>query len=82
MNDPSPSPLYIAHPLIGLRLPRTLERACLWTLGGLGSLATLGLVVFAVATQCSTDAERIASTGSYGVGLVSALATAQARRGH
>ncbi len=81
MNDPSPSPLFIPEHPAAVRLPRTLERAGLWTLGCIGSLATLSLLVFAVATQSSADAERIAGTGSYGAGLVSALAIAQARGG-
>jgi hypothetical protein len=79
MNDPSPSPLYIVDPASTVRIPRMLERAFLWTLGGLGSLATLGLLVFAVATQSGADSERIVGTSDYATGLVSALATAQAR---
>ncbi len=81
MNDPSPSPLYIPEHPAAVRLPRALERACLWTFGALGGIATFGLLVFAVATQSSTDAERIAGTSDYATGLVAALATAQARGG-
>lgn len=81
MNDPSPSPLYISEHPAAVRLPRTLERACLWTIGTIGGLATCGLLVFAVATQSSADAERIAGTSDYATGLVAALATAQARGG-
>lgn len=81
MNDPSPSPLFIPNHSAAVRLPRTLERAGIWTLGALGSLATLDLLVFAVESQSSADAERIAATGDYAAGLVSALAVSQARGG-
>ncbi len=81
MNDPSPTSLCIPDPAAAVRLPRALERAGLWTIGAVSGVATFALLVFAVATQSSTDAERIAGTGDYAAGLVAALATTQARGG-
>ena len=77
MNDPISSPL-----LIQPSLPRLVERSYLWAIAALGGLATGALMVFAVATQSSADAERVAGGGSYSETLVSALAVAQARRTH
>jgi hypothetical protein len=77
MSDPISSPALIQP---GLPLPRLVERGYLWAVAALGGLATGALMIFAVATQSSADAERIAGGSSYAETLVSALAVAQARR--
>ncbi|WP_264046087.1 hypothetical protein [Methylobacterium flocculans] len=60
MNDTSPPPLFMNETPVAVPLPRAVQQAYLWVVAGLGGLATIGLFVFAVATQSSADAERIA----------------------
>ena len=78
MNDPISSSILIAETPIAA--PRLFERVGLWTLATLGGLATGALMIFAVATQSSADAERIGGGASYAETLVGALAAAQGRR--
>ncbi|MDR7037466.1 MULTISPECIES: hypothetical protein [Methylobacterium] len=82
MNDPSPTPLYIGENSGTVPIHRAVEKAYLWVLAALGGTAAAGLVVFAVATQCGSDAERIANaTGSgYLETLVTALAANHGRK--
>lgn len=80
MNDHSPSPLYLGESPAAVPIPRAVVRAYLYLVAGLGGATTAGLLVFAVATDSSASAERIARSGSYGQTLVAALAVSQSRR--
>ncbi|WP_430911920.1 hypothetical protein [Methylobacterium sp. sgz302541] len=82
MNDSAPSPLYLGESPVAVPLPRAVERAYLWAIGGLGGLATALLLMLAVAYQSSAEAERIAAStgGSYLGTLVSALAAGHGRK--
>ncbi|MFD0935267.1 hypothetical protein ACFQ12_08720, partial [Methylobacterium trifolii] len=68
------SPLYIGENPAAVPMHRAVEKASLWLAGAACGLATAALLVFAVATESGTEAERIArSGGGYAVSLVSAL---------
>ncbi|WP_336487190.1 hypothetical protein [Methylobacterium nigriterrae] len=86
MNDPSPTPLYIGESPVAVPIPRAFVKAYLWVLAGFGGAATAALLVFAVATQSSSEAERIAgarSSGSSYIGtLVSAFAAQHGRKAY
>ena len=85
MNDTSPLPLFMNENPVAVPLPRAVQQAYLWVITGLGGLATVGLFVFAVATQSSADAERIAggqADGRTGIAaLVGHLAATHGRPG-
>ena len=80
MNDPS-AQLYLGENPGSVPIPRVVERAYLWLLAALGGTSLAALLIFAVATSSSAEAERIAgSDGGYAATLVSAMAGAQAHR--
>lgn len=82
MNDTSPPPLFMNENPVAVPLPRAVQQAYLWVITGLGGLATVALFVFAVATQSSADAERIAGARASGVSsLVGHLAATHGRPG-
>ncbi|AWN44168.1 hypothetical protein U8607_11835 [Methylobacterium durans] len=78
MNDPSPTPLYIGENPVTVPVHRAVEKAYLWALAAIGGTAAAGLVVFAVATQCGSDAERMANADAAGSGYLGTLVTALA----
>lgn len=78
MNDPSPTPLYIGENPATVPVHRAVEKAYLWVLAALGGTAAASLIVFAVATQCGSDAERIANADASGTGYLGSLVTALA----
>ncbi|WP_375465458.1 hypothetical protein [uncultured Methylobacterium sp.] len=81
MTDATSSQLYLGENPGTVPLPRVVERAGLWLLATLGGTSLAAILVFAVATQSSAEAERLAGKGSgYTATLVSALAVAHARR--
>ena len=82
MNDPSPSPLYLGESPAAVPIPRVVERAYVWAVGGLGGLATALLLMFAVANQSSTEADRIAASAADGYmgSLLSAMASGHGRK--
>ncbi|MGU3540942.1 hypothetical protein [Methylobacterium sp. A54F] len=82
MNDPGSSPLYIAERAAAVPVPRAVEKAYLWAVAALGGAAAGALLIFAVATQSSTDAERIVSAGSPLDALVGAFAASQGRKAY
>lgn len=71
MSDSSPPPLFLNDNPAAVPIPRAVQQAYLWLVAGLGGLAAMTLLVFAVATQSSADAERI--TGAKGRTSVHAL---------
>ncbi|WP_375454434.1 hypothetical protein [uncultured Methylobacterium sp.] len=77
MNDPSSSRLYLGEDPCPVPIPRIVARAYVRLVG---ATALLAVFVFAVASQNSLDAGRIAGAeGGYAASLVSALAVAQSR---
>lgn len=82
MNDPTPSPLYIGESPAAVPVPRVVERAYLWAVGGVGGLATALLLMFAVANQSGMEADRIAASAGDGYmgSLLSAMASGHSRK--
>ena len=82
MNDPSPTSHFLVENPTSSGIPRAAEQAYLGLLAGLSGLATAALLIFAVATQSSADAERIASSNGAGVSaLVASFAATHGRPG-
>ncbi|MCJ2005960.1 hypothetical protein [Methylobacterium sp. J-092] len=78
MNDSSSSQLYLGENPCAVRIPKVFARAYLWLVGA-GTL--LGVLVFAVASQSSLDAARIAgSDAGYAATVVSAMTVSHGRR--
>ena len=78
MNDSSSSQLYLGENPCTVPIPKVIARAYLWLVGA-GTL--LGVMGFAVASQSSLDAGRIAGAeGGYAATLVAAMSAAQGRR--
>ncbi len=78
MNDSSSSQLYLGENPCAVPIPKAVARAYLWLVGA-GTL--VGVLVFAVASQSSLDAARIAgSEGGYAATLLSAMTVTQGRR--
>ncbi|MFD1300539.1 hypothetical protein [Methylobacterium marchantiae] len=68
---------------VSVPVSRAVQQAYLWLVATLGGVATVALLVFAVATQSSADAERISGEkGRSSVhSLVGALAVTHGRPG-
>lgn len=78
MNESSSSQLYLGENPCAVPIPKAVARAYGWLVGA-GTL--VGILAFAVASQSSLDAARIAgSDGGYAATLVSAMAVTQGRR--
>ena len=67
MNDPSPTTHFLVDNSASSGIPRAAEQAYLGLLAGFGGLVTAAILIFAVATQSSADAERIARADGTGV---------------
>ena len=82
MIDTTPTPLFLNENPAAVPIPRVVQQVYLW---GFGGLATLALLVFAVATQSGSDAERIAGMRNGGdaapAALVKAFAVIHGRPG-
>jgi hypothetical protein len=82
MIDTTPTPLYLNENPAVVPIPKVVQQAYLWAFGG---LATLAVLVFAVATQSGADAERIAGMRTGGdsapAALVKAFAVVHGRPG-
>lgn len=82
MNEPSPTSVFLVDNSTTAHIPRAAEKAYLGLLAGIGGLLTAGLLIVAVATQSSADAERIATADGRSVGtLVAAFAASHGRPG-
>ncbi|MBO1018923.1 MULTISPECIES: hypothetical protein [unclassified Methylobacterium] len=83
MSDSSQPPVFLSETSHAVPVPRVVQQAYFWVVSALGGLATIALLVFAVATQSNTDAERIAETkGRSSINaLVGALAVTHGRPG-
>ncbi|WP_155911999.1 hypothetical protein [Methylobacterium sp. 77] len=83
MSDSSPNPLFLDENPAAVPFPRILQQTYIWVLSMLCGIVTVALLVFAVATQSSGDAERIADMKgrSSMSSLVGALAVTYGRPG-
>ncbi|MHC2088208.1 hypothetical protein [Methylobacterium sp.] len=83
MSDSSQPPVFLSETSHAVPVPRVVQQAYFWVVSALGGVATIALLVFAVATQSNTDAERIAETkGRSSINaLVGALAVTHGRPG-
>ncbi|MCJ2131952.1 hypothetical protein [Methylobacterium sp. E-045] len=84
MSDSSQPPVFLSETPHAVPVPRVVQQAYLWVVSALGGLATIALLVFAVATQSNADADRIAGAkgGSSIDALVGALAVTHGRPGN
>ncbi|SFG63606.1 hypothetical protein [Methylobacterium gossipiicola] len=82
MIDTTPTPLFLNENPAAVPIPKAVQQAYVWAFGG---LATLALLVVAVATQSNADAARITGLREGGASapatLVNAFAVAHGRPG-
>jgi hypothetical protein len=82
MIDTTPTPLFLNENPVAVPIPKVVQQAYVWAFGG---LATLVILVFAVATQSNADAARITGlrdgATSASTTLVNAFAVAHGRPG-
>lgn len=82
MNDPGSTPFFLADPAAVAPIPRSIQQAYLWAIGGIGTVAAAAVLIVAVATQSGADSERIAGSSPDGVkGLLSAIVATHGRPG-
>lgn len=83
MSDSSPPPLFLNENPVAVPVPKLVQQAYVWLIAGLAGMATIALLVFAVATQSGGDAERIAGAeGRSGLAtLIGAMAASHGRPG-